>query len=108
MARNTETALKIIQGGDLRRRFRRKVSGVYQPMTGVVAKAQVRNKPGGTLLLDLSPYFAVNVGDDTALDLLVPGIATALVTTDGVWDLFFDGQYITGGYVNLERPVTQL
>lgn len=108
MTRNKETALKVIQGGDLRRRFRRRVGNVYQPFTGVVVKAQIRDKVGGTLLLDLSPHFTVNSSDPTALDLHVPGAYTAALTRDAVWDIFFDGQYITGGYVDVMRPVTQL
>lgn len=107
MARQTETALKIIQGGDLRRRFRRKVSGTYQSFAGVVARAQVRDKVGGTLLLDLGPYFSVDSTDNTKLNLVVPAAITAGLTSDGVWDLFFDGQYITGGCVTLHRAVTR-
>lgn len=106
MAVTHETALKITQGGDLRRRFRRKVDGVYQPFTGVVARAQIRDKPGGKLLLDLGPYFSVGV-DPLVLELLVPGAVTATLATDGVWDVFFDGAYITGGRVDLQRTVTR-
>lgn len=107
MSRNSDTALKVIQGGDLRRRFRRKVGGVHKSMAGVVARSQIRDKIGGRLLLDLAPYFMVNGEDPTALDLFVPGTVTATIPTDGVWDIFFDGTYITGGCVNLIRTVTQ-
>lgn len=107
MVMQSGTALKVIQGGDLRRRFRRKVDGVYQPMTGVTARAQIRDKPGGVLLLDLTPYFSVNADDATALDLFVPGTATAALKTDGVWDMFLDGTYVPGGCVDLVRPATQ-
>jgi len=76
-------------------------------MAGVVATSQIRDKIGGRLLLNLSPYFSVNLLDPTALDLNVPGNITVTLLTDGVWDVFFDGQYITGGCVNLVRAVTQ-
>lgn len=106
MAKNQDTTLKVVKGGDLRRRFRRRVNGVYQSFVGVTAYSQIRDKPGGTLLLDMGPYFSVNEDDDTMLDLLVPGSVTATLTTDAVWDIFFDRDYITGGCVDLMRPVT--
>lgn len=101
-----ETTLKARQGGNLRRRFRRKVNGEYIPFTGVVVRAQIREKTGGRLILDLADYFTVNTDDPTALDLFVPDSVTATFTTDGVWDLFFDGDYITGGPFDLTRSVS--
>ena len=108
MAGTKDTTLKVIQGGNLRRRFRRRVNGVYQPMTGVIARSQIRDKVGGVLLLNLTPYFTIDPLDATTLQLSVPGTATSALKTDGVWDIFFDGQYITGGCVDLTRSVTQL
>jgi hypothetical protein len=106
MATTRETTLKVRQWGILQRRFRRKVDGVYQSMTGVAVRCQIRDREGGALILDLEPYFSVNVNDDTALDLTVPGTVTGTLKSDGRWDIFLDDQYITGGPVDLQLAVS--
>lgn len=107
MARDVETRLEVVQGEDLRLRFRYRIDGELQDLTEYTVKSQIRAKPRGQLFLDLGPYLTVNEEDPTALDLYVPGEATQLLKRDGVWDLFVGGTRLVKGPVNVRLSVTE-
>lgn len=107
MARNRETKLEVVQGEDLRLRFRYKIDGVAQDLSTYTIKCQIREKPGGPLILDMAQYLIVNPDDSTAVDLYVPGVVTQTVKKDGVWDLFIGATRLVHGPVDLTRSVSQ-
>lgn len=85
--------LALVQGQRLRRGFRLKVEDVAQVLTDYSYAGQVRQKeaPDGDLILDLTPYLALDLQDSTLLMLDVPAIVTAKLPkarTSAAWDLF--------------------
>ncbi len=57
--------------------------GTPVDLTGAGLFMQVRDRPGGTLLLDCTPYLAVTDAAAGAARLDVPGTATAAITLPG-------------------------
>lgn len=106
MAAATGTKLTVTQGAPIRFRFRYRENGVRQNISGFTPRSQIRVRPGGKLLLDLTPYFTVNADDPTALDLYVPGSVTRTLKSNGVWDVFLDDMLIVSGPVDLVLAVT--
>lgn len=89
-------SLPMVQGARLRVGFRHKVDGVAQSLEGLSFRGAIRAKadPAAELLLDLSPYLALDANDNTQLWLDVPGPVTAALSGRAMardtvsWDIF--------------------
>lgn len=115
-------SLDLVANVRYRRGFRYKVAGEGWPLTGYSWRAQVRRKeaPDAALLVDLSPYLALDGADETLLWLNIPGsitgdIGEAKMPETANWDLFVwptdnedDAILLVQGPVTLDRSATDM
>lgn len=127
MADGAPFHLHITQGaGKVETFFLYGEDGQRRTFTGYTARAQIRPRPGGTALLDLTPHITITHDVDDELDdgttttgqalvLSIPGNITRTLDRAGVWDLYLvhasdsiaDEQMLHGN-VTIHRAVTTL
>lgn len=113
--------LSIEQGADFVQTFAwSSQEGIRRSFDAYHPRAHIRTRPGGPLLLDLTPYLTVVEGvllDDgnsgQGLRLRIPGGVTEGLTRGGSWDLLLVNkgdpdtrEYLLYGKVTLRKAVT--
>lgn len=82
--------LRIVAGDSFARTISiRDGAGAAVDLTGLTGRAQIRDRPGGTLLADVNVVIATPATGDIAISLTTA--QTRALPTSSVWDLELDG-----------------
>ena len=102
--------LKLVAGDSFRRSIVLKSSdGTPIDLTGLTARAQIRDRPAGKLLADITTTVDAPTTGEIVLTLTT--VQTRALNSHGVWDLELDGgvsntHTIVGGEVRVLPDVT--
>lgn len=105
--------LTVVPGARFDQGFAVTVDGVRQPLAGYRVAAQIRITHDGPLVIDLTPFLAVDTVNNV-INLNIPASRSAQILRGGVWDMFVinetnpdDAEQIVEGKVTLGNRVTR-
>lgn len=84
------------------------------PLSGYQAHLQIRDCPGGKILVDVSSAAGhITLNDQGEIDIDIPGELTQSLSANGVWDLLLiapggERTRLVEGKAQLERGVTEV